>query len=153
MLLIRIVVWLMDLSMVIGLPQFNLHYTDVVCESSSKIFMEHNCLYARTRATTYNGGSHQILVFCLSECPSKWKIDNNNHHQKLTFAELRIQNITSQELYLWSAPIYQNNSFVYLLKKLMMELLIVLVELMNDKNVEIWNIQLECILFTVRTME
>ena len=41
----------------------------------------------------------------MSELPSKFNIENNDFFSKFTFAELSKQNITSQQLYLWSAPI------------------------------------------------
>jgi len=41
----------------------------------------------------------------MSELSSKFKINENNIDQKMTFGELSKQNITSQQLYLWSTPI------------------------------------------------
>jgi hypothetical protein len=40
----------------------------------------------------------------MSEWPSTWEIQKNNIDQKLTFAQLALGNITSEQLYLWSAP-------------------------------------------------
>ena len=67
--------------------------------------MHHHCLYAATTWTYNKAGPHQIIPYCLSESTSKWKIEKNNCDQKFTFGELKIRNISSQQLYLWSAPI------------------------------------------------
>ncbi|CAF5020473.1 unnamed protein product, partial [Rotaria sp. Silwood1] len=40
----------------------------------------------------------------MSEWPSTWNIQENNFDQSFTFAELYKRNITSKQLYLWSAP-------------------------------------------------
>ncbi|CAF0823055.1 unnamed protein product [Rotaria sp. Silwood1] len=40
----------------------------------------------------------------MSEWPSKWNIQKNNQDQNFTFAEFYKLNITSEQLYLWSAP-------------------------------------------------
>ncbi|CAF3403944.1 unnamed protein product [Rotaria sp. Silwood1] len=40
----------------------------------------------------------------MSEWPSKWKFQKNNQDQNFTFVELYRLNITSEQLYLWSAP-------------------------------------------------
>jgi hypothetical protein len=49
----------------------------------------------------------------MSQLPSKLHIKENTIDQKLIFSQLSKQQITSQQLYLWSAPIdlierYQN---------------------------------------------
>jgi len=83
--------------------QFNLYYTDRVSESTSTMIIQHNCLYAAVISGFNYESSYEIVPYCLSESSSKWKIEKTNHHQKLTFAELRRDNISSQQLYLWSA--------------------------------------------------
>ncbi|CAF4587903.1 unnamed protein product, partial [Rotaria magnacalcarata] len=47
----------------------------------------------------------QIISYCMSELPSIFPIETNNQFPKFTFAELSKLNITSQQLYRWSAPI------------------------------------------------
>ncbi|CAF4961142.1 unnamed protein product, partial [Rotaria sp. Silwood1] len=47
---------------------------------------------------------YQIISYCMSEWPSKWKFQKNNQDQNFTFVELYKLNITSEQLYLWSAP-------------------------------------------------
>jgi hypothetical protein len=46
-----------------------------------------------------------MISYCLSELPSKFKIEDDNFVSKFTFAELSKENLSSQQLYLWSAPI------------------------------------------------
>jgi hypothetical protein len=41
----------------------------------------------------------------MSESPTQWNIQNSQFNQMFTFAELYKQQITSQQLYLWSTPI------------------------------------------------
>jgi len=41
----------------------------------------------------------------MSEWPLKFNVQNNNPSPKLTFSDLLKLNITSQQLYHWSAPI------------------------------------------------
>ncbi|CAF4995218.1 unnamed protein product, partial [Rotaria sp. Silwood1] len=40
----------------------------------------------------------------MSEWPSKWKFQKNNQDQNFTFVVLYMLNITSEQLYFWSAP-------------------------------------------------
>ncbi|CAF1503439.1 unnamed protein product [Adineta ricciae] len=46
-----------------------------------------------------------MTSLCLSEWPSTWKIQENTRDQKFNFSQLAELNITSQQLYHWSAPI------------------------------------------------
>ncbi|UJR12844.1 hypothetical protein I4U23_017018 [Adineta vaga] len=85
--------------------QFNLYYTNEISESNNEIILQQNCLYATTISMNRDEEPYQIIPFCLNEWPSKWKIQKNNCGQNLTFTELRLQNITSQQLYLWSTSI------------------------------------------------
>jgi hypothetical protein len=87
---------------IIAKPQINLYYTDEVSESDYAL--QHNCL----RIPLNEEGREdvrQIMSYCMSELPSKFNIEKNEFFSKFTFAELSKQNITSQQLYLWSAPI------------------------------------------------
>ena len=45
------------------------------------------------------------MSYCMSELPSKFIIEAFDFHTKLNFTDLAKQNITSQQLYHWSAPI------------------------------------------------
>ncbi len=65
--------------------------------------MQHDCL----QVPAYTDGEsdpRQIISYCMSEFPSKFKIKENNLEQKFTFEQLFKQNITSEQLNLWSAP-------------------------------------------------
>ncbi|UJR11756.1 hypothetical protein I4U23_015937 [Adineta vaga] len=63
----------------------------------------HDCLYA-TSARRFDREPYQIIPYCLGEWSSTWKIQTNNTDSKFTFAQLASANITSEQLYLWSAP-------------------------------------------------
>jgi hypothetical protein len=83
--------------------QINLHLTDLINNNNCDVVFQHDCLHVADSVKKENP-IHQIISYCLTSCPSKWNIQENNLDQKLTFAELYKQNITSQQLYLWSAP-------------------------------------------------
>jgi hypothetical protein len=90
------------LHLIIATPQLNLYYTDWVSESDNEL--QHNCLRAATNEATQQGGL-DIISYCMSELPSEFRIEDEDLFSKFTFVELSKQNITSQQLYLWSAPI------------------------------------------------
>ena len=62
--------------------------------------------------------SRQIISYCMSEWPSKFKIKENNLDQKLTFSQLSKQKITSEQLYHWSAPIDLIEQYQFYLNQL-----------------------------------
>ncbi|CAF0862040.1 unnamed protein product [Adineta ricciae] len=72
---------------------------------TSGIVSEHDCLYIAASSYRSETDFNQIIPYCLSEWPSQWHIEENKLDQKLTFSYLRQHNITSQQLYVWSAPI------------------------------------------------
>ncbi|CAF2697935.1 unnamed protein product [Rotaria sp. Silwood2] len=96
--------YLMLLPWAIGSPQINLHLTDWISESVSDVVMQHNCLNVVASIEKEND-PRQVISYCLSEWPSKWNINGITHYRVFTFAELHKHRITSQHLYLWSAPI------------------------------------------------
>ncbi|CAF0987272.1 unnamed protein product, partial [Rotaria sordida] len=91
------------INSVIGSPQINLHLTDEVIDNKTNVVFQHDCLYVPASIEKENN-IHQIISYCLTEWSSKWNIEENNLDQKFTFNQLYKQNITSQQLYLWSAP-------------------------------------------------
>ncbi|CAF0891325.1 unnamed protein product, partial [Rotaria sordida] len=91
------------INSVIGSPQINLHLTDEVIDNKTNVVFQHDCLYVPASIEKENN-IHQIISYCLTEWSSKWNIEENNLDQKFTFNQLYEQNITSQQLYLWSAP-------------------------------------------------
>ena len=79
----------------------NLFFTEIIDE---KTVVQHNCLginpyYAEIR------GYFEIVSYCLSELPSEFIIDERYLTSKYTFNELAHQNITTEQLYSWSAAI------------------------------------------------
>ncbi|CAF4011362.1 unnamed protein product [Rotaria magnacalcarata] len=96
--------YFMFLHLIFALPQINLHNTYWVSENETNDVLEHDCL--RVDALVEEGNiSHEIISYCMSELPSKFHIEKNDFFPKFTFDELSKQNITSQQLYLWSASI------------------------------------------------
>ncbi|CAF4848680.1 unnamed protein product [Rotaria sp. Silwood1] len=89
---------------IIATPQINLHFTDLINENESSDVLQHNCL----RVAAFMGTSRldrEIITYCMNDLPSKFDIENDNIFPKFKFSELSQQNITSQQLYIWSAPI------------------------------------------------
>jgi hypothetical protein len=78
----------------------NLYYTDWVSESEIDNELQHDCL----RVVSFERLS-EVMFYCMSELPSKFHIKNDNSLSKFTFVELSKKNISSEQLYLWSAPI------------------------------------------------
>ena len=87
---------------IFAIPQINLYYTDEVSESHNAL--QHNCLHVPTPERQQELGS-RMIPYCMSELSSKFKIEDDDLFPKFTFASLSKENITSYELYLWSAPI------------------------------------------------
>ncbi|CAF3941186.1 unnamed protein product, partial [Rotaria sp. Silwood2] len=90
--------------MVAASPQINVHLTDLTVGDETDTTTNHDCLVIAASIEKKND-LRQIISYCLSEWPSKWNIQNDTRHQIFSFADLNKQNITSQQLYLWSAPI------------------------------------------------
>ena len=84
-------------------PQINLHLTDRVSNNKTDVSFQHDCLYVAA-FTEKKSKVHQIVSYCLTEWLPKWNFTKNNLDQHFTFAQLYKQNITSQQLYLWSTP-------------------------------------------------
>jgi hypothetical protein len=95
----------MFLHLVSTRPQINLDLTNWVSNNGeNNIVLQHDCLHVA--ATRYSESDpQQIISYCMSEFPSKWNIEEYSFDEKFTFSELAKRNITSEELYRWSAPI------------------------------------------------
>ncbi|CAF5022495.1 unnamed protein product, partial [Rotaria sp. Silwood1] len=94
------------LHLIIAIPQINLHNTGWVSENENENndVLQHDCL--RIDVLNEEGNvSREIIVYCMSELPLKFHIEENDFFPKFTFDQLSKQNITSQQLYLWSTPI------------------------------------------------
>ena len=99
------------LSLTIAFPQVNFHRTT----DQSNTTLEYNCFYVPVQniikqkyaeKISYSQRNFdEIISLCLTESLSKWNIQPNPFDQKLTFDDLRKENITSEQLYTWSASI------------------------------------------------
>ena len=81
--------------------QINLHRTHSVSKDDS---FQHHCLQVPAYRMQ-ESDPRQIISYCLGQCSLNLSIKENNRDQKFTFDQLTKQNITNQQLYLWSAPI------------------------------------------------
>ena len=128
---IKYILYFILLHFIIGTTQFNLYDTDLV--SKSNYASQYNCLrivtYTRERDindnvwTIYNRETnvtnYEIILYCMNEFSSKFHIDEkSNLFSKLTFYELSKEKITSQQLYLWSAPIDLIENYQFYLNQL-----------------------------------
>ncbi|CAF5074486.1 unnamed protein product, partial [Rotaria sp. Silwood1] len=106
------------LHFIAATPQINLHYTDWVKENESNNGLQHDCL--RVLASNDETSiSREITSYCMSELPSEFHIiENDDVFPKFTFAELYKLNITSEHLYLWSAPMDIAEDYQYYLNQL-----------------------------------
>ena len=84
----------MVLYLKIVVSQINFYYTDT---------LQHNCL--RLVYTESDTSNHRILWYCIDELSSELNINASDQYDRFTFTELSKQNITSQNLYQWSASI------------------------------------------------
>ena len=85
---------------IINASRVNLYLTDGETQGSP----QHGCLRVAARVEREND-PHQIIAYCLTVWPLTWILQENTIDQKLEFAELIKLNITSEQLYQWSAPI------------------------------------------------
>jgi len=114
------------LNLIVGIPQLNFYYTDLLSKSNNTY--EHNCLrivtYTREkdiyddRWNIYNREinvtNYEIISYCMNEFSPKFDVDEkSNLYRKLTFSELSKENISSEQLYLWSAPIDLIENYQY----------------------------------------
>ena len=89
--------------LLVNCAQINLYLTDRSIIEATKFLFEYDCL--RIIASTNDSEPQQIIPFCLTEWPIAETIDDNSIDQHSTFLDMYNQNITGEELYLWSAPI------------------------------------------------
>jgi hypothetical protein len=115
---VKHLIYLMQLYLIVAVPQLNLHYTDWISESDNDF--QHNCLRIDF-SNDMNMMESEMIFYCLSELPSKFKIENNDLVSNFTFSELSKQNISSQQLYLWSAPIDLIERYQFYLNQLSIE--------------------------------
>jgi hypothetical protein len=97
--------------------QINLDRTDWVRNSERSVVSQHDCLHVAAPVEKKND-SRQIISYCTGEWSPDWNIQKNNVDQKLTFAELYKQHITSRQLYIWSAPMNIVEDYQFYLNQL-----------------------------------
>ena len=81
--------------------QINFHLTNWTQEDEN---VQHDCLHVPADIKR-NLNDLQIISYCMGEFPSKFQIKENHIDQKLTFAQLAKEHVTTEQLYHWSAPI------------------------------------------------
>ncbi|CAF1501565.1 unnamed protein product, partial [Adineta steineri] len=96
--------YLVFLHLTVAISQINLHHTGWVSKNENNGILQHDCLRFDVLNEVRNF-SREIIHFCMSELPTEFHIEENNIFPKFTFDYLSKQNITSEQLYLWSAPI------------------------------------------------
>ncbi|CAF4588473.1 unnamed protein product [Rotaria sp. Silwood2] len=92
------------LHLIFATPQINLHYTEWLSENESNNVLQHDCIRVPASIDEANI-KHEIISYCMNDLPSKFHIENKDIFPKFTFAELSKLSITSEQLYVWSAPI------------------------------------------------
>ena len=85
----------------IAVLHINLYYTDEVIGNYN--ILPRSCLYISPQSSTEE--HYETIQFCLSQLTSSYQIVKQQTVLKWTFDELAKQNITSEQLYFWSAPI------------------------------------------------
>ena len=82
-------------------PRIHVHYSNSASAYENEV--QHNCLYLNIGR--FLDDIYEILLFCLSESISEFPIENTDKLVNFTFDELKKRNVSSDQLYTWSAPI------------------------------------------------
>ena len=88
--------------MITATPQLNMHYTNWVSENGKPL--QHDCLRVGSSIDEL-GYQWQAISYCMNEMSPTFSIPNTDFSPNFTFLELMERNISSEQLYLWSAPI------------------------------------------------
>ncbi|CAF3113962.1 unnamed protein product [Rotaria sp. Silwood2] len=104
LLLNRLLYFILLVPSLVNSSQINLYLTDWAIDNVNGVTLQHNCLYVATSINDEKNAP-QILSYCMGEWPSRWSIHKSNFDRIFTFAELNRLQITSRQLYTWSAPI------------------------------------------------
>ena len=116
---IRSLFWIILCSSGMCSPRINIDRTDWMNHPQNNDGWQYDCLHVlaeREKETS----PYQIISYCLTESPSQWKFQDNHLDQKFTFDQLHQQNLTSEQLYLWSAPIDVIERYQFYLNQLSM---------------------------------
>jgi hypothetical protein len=110
----RYLIYFIQLQLILAVPQLNLYYTDWISEieSDNDNDLQHDCLRIGFFDSVYVK-KLEMISYCLSELPSKF-----NFLSKFTFLELSRQNISSEQLCIWSAPINLIERYQFYLNRL-----------------------------------
>ena len=102
-------------------PQINLYNTDWIGqnESENNSALQYNCLRLALNCHNSRDERCELIVFCMSEIPWKFNVKNNDHFSNFTFTQLSKQNISSEDLYSWSAPIDLIERYQFYLNQLL----------------------------------
>lgn len=103
--------------MVICSPRMNMDLTDWTNDKPTDVILQRDCLHVAV-SIKRKIDPYQIISYCLTEWPSNWNITENSLDQKLTFLQLYQQNITVEQLYIWSAPIDLIEEYQFYLNEL-----------------------------------
>ena len=84
--------------------QINLDLTDVTNEGDKKnSALQHDCLHVAAPVDK-DSDPREIVSYCMGEWPSAGNTHMRNGGRTFSFADLQQEGITSEQLYLWSAP-------------------------------------------------
>ncbi|UJR07220.1 hypothetical protein I4U23_011508 [Adineta vaga] len=99
----KLLIYCVLLHLSFARSQINLDLTDKSDNIEDDVVWQHDCLH-KVANVEHPKEPIQIISYCLNESPSKWNIQENHLDQNFTFSKLSNLKITSQQLYLWSAP-------------------------------------------------
>ncbi|CAF0822461.1 unnamed protein product [Adineta steineri] len=95
--------WFLFLNLINSEFQINLYLTD---EFNKNNDIQHDCFYVTAlNENSISAYPYEIISFCMSELSAIYHIEPNHIDQQLTFFQLFEKQITSQQLFSWSAPI------------------------------------------------
>ena len=100
----KLLIFFVSLHSISATPQINLYFTDEIEENvdESNTTYQRHCLRVSLNFDKYFE-DRELILYCLSESPSKFNITNNIPFPKYNFTELAKQNITSHDVCLWLA--------------------------------------------------
>ncbi|UJR19804.1 hypothetical protein I4U23_022937 [Adineta vaga] len=92
---------------VVSTPHINLYYTDKINE------IQHDCIRTTIASISETDMNRQIISYCISEFVSTTEIQVDKIFPKFAFVQLSELNVTSEDLYKWSASIDLLNEIFY----------------------------------------
>jgi len=114
MVLVKVLFYFVSLQMISTHALINLYFTDI--DNQDHYMLQQNCFFiflAHSPKFQYD----QIMDFCMSEPASDFSITKNDFITNFTFFQLAHANITSEQLFLWSAPIDLIEHYQYYLNE------------------------------------